>query len=390
MLKSLNFFHTAAENITRHRLRSLVVVLCLVAILFPFITAFSILEGVKDQAIVSVRKGADVYVTMDMFGRNGMIPQGMAEEIEGLEGVIKAVPRVIGRIYVKGRIAVILGIPLSRMKKAVSFIKGRLPEKNEVVVGKGLGEALGLDVGDNISLGIRVVAIIEHRPYIQRKVFRVSGIFDSETGIWTSDLVLVNIDDAASIYDMEDFVSDIAVYVEEGYTASVTEEIQKLNAYFRIQSKPLAEKYIQRGFNRKGGIFILLYAFALVLAVPVMLVVSGTGLSERRREIGVLKATGWQTSEVLQMVFFENMIIAFISAPAAFILAYIWIKLFNGFFIAQIFIAEIGSMPPFTVPAKFMPLSFVLSIFLALTLTMVGSIYSTWRTAVIPPVEALK
>ncbi len=389
-MRMLNIFLAAANSLTRHRLRTGVIVVCLVVILCPFVTALSILEGVKRQALVSVNEGADIYVTMDMYGRNGMIPMEYAKEIEKIDGVIKAVPRVISRIYVEGRIAVLLGIPISEIGQSVSFIKGSLPEEGEIVIGKGLAEALGLDIGSNLSLGIRVTAIIDHSPFILKEVYRVSGIFDSDTSIWTSDLILANIEDAISIYEMEDFVSDIAVYVKQGKVVSVTDEIQKLNAFFRIQSKSLARRYIQRGFNRKGGIFIVLYTFAFVLAIPVILVVSGTGLSERKKEIGILKATGWQSSEVLQMVFFENILIAMISAPLALILSFIWVKLFNGIFIAQMFIAEVGAMAPFKIPALFLPTSFLLSFFFSIMLSLVGSIYSTWRTTIVPPAEVLR
>ena len=364
--------------------------LCLVAILFPFISAVSILEGVKAQSRLSVEEGADIYVTMDMYGRNGMIPIGMVDEIEKIEGIVKAVPRVISRLYVEGRLAVLLGLPLPELKQTVNFIRGSLPEAGEVVIGKGMADALGLDIGGHISLGVRIIAIADHIPYIEKKVYRISGIFDSDSGIWTSNLVLVDIYDAIAIFGMEDFVSDIAVFVRPGYEVPLTEGIQKINSYFRIQTKGLAKTYVEKGFNKKGGVFVALYTLAFALAIPSLLVVSGVGLSERRRETGILKATGWQTYEVLEMVFFENVIIALTSAPLALILSYIWINLFNGFFIVQIFIAGIGSMVPFKVPARFMPLPFMFSFFFALILILAGSIYTTWRASIVPPSEAMR
>ena len=93
---------------------------------------------------------------------------------------------------------------------------------------------------------------------------------------------------------------------------------------------------------------------------------------------------------MLEMVFFENVIIALTSAPLALILSYSWIKLFNGFFIVQIFIAGIGSMVPFKVPARFMPLPFMFSFFFALILILAGSIYTTWRASIVPPSEAMR
>ena len=56
---------------------------------------------------------------------------------------------------------------------------------------------------------------------------------------------------------------------------------------------------LPRGLLHREGIFNLLFLLAFVVGILVLLVTSGLGLTERRREIGILKATGWQTDEVL-------------------------------------------------------------------------------------------
>lgn len=389
-MKHLNILYAAAGNVARHKLRSIVVMLCLVAVLFPFISAIAILEGVKAQSRISVTEGADIYVTMDMFGRNGVIPIEMAEAMKQIPGVTKAVPRAIGRIYIGGKLAVLLGITDDEKPSSMNFIKGSLPKTGEIVIGKGLAEYLNLEVGKELNIGTRVVAFVENEPYIIKKMYRVSGIFDSQSGIWASNLVLMDLDEAVSVFEMEAFATDIGLHVRPGYEAAVSRSLQKMSPFFRIQTKGLVKTYIERGFNMKGGIFAALYVLAFALTIPAILVTSGFGLSERRKEIGILKAGGWHTHEVLEMVFLENIMLALISAPAAFILSFIWIKLFNAPFIAPLFIPGVESIPPFPVPSRFMPLPFVLSFFFALLLTMAGSIYSTWRAAIVPPAEAMK
>ncbi len=388
-MKHFNLLYVAIGNVIRHKLRSVVVILCLVAILFPFISAIAILDGVKTQSRISVNEGANIYVTMDMYGRNGVIPIEMVEQIKKIDGVIKAVPRVISRIYIGGKLSVLLGIPMAELQ-SVSFVKGTLPKDGEIVIGKGIADALNLNINDNLSIGVRIIAIIDNAPYIIKKQYRIAGIFEPQSGIWTSGLVMTNIEDANSVFEMDGFATDIAVYVKPGYEASVSRHLQKINTFFRIQTKELVKTYFESGFNIKGGVFVALYTLAFALAIPAILVSSGFGLSERRKEIGILKATGWQTYDVLEMVIFENIVLAMISAPLSFSLSFVWVKLFNGFFIAQLFIAGIGSIPSFPVPSKFMPLPFLLSIFFSLILTMVGSIYSAWRAATVPPAEALR
>jgi ABC-type lipoprotein release transport system permease subunit len=78
------------------------------------------------------------------------------------------------------------------------------------------------------------------------------------------------------------------------------------------------------------------------------------------------------------------------SACLALFLAFIWIRLLNGFFIAQFFIGESGIVPAFPVPARFFPATAFISFLLTLTLTMTGSLYNSWRIAATPPAETMR
>lgn len=390
MLKHLALFHIAADNIARHRLRSLTVVLCLIAILSPFLSAISILEGVKAQSLLSVDEGADIYVTMDLFGRNGVIPIADAAAIKTMDGVFEAVPRVVGRIAINGRSAVLLGIPIDRRTYDLTIIQGAPPQPGEVAIGKKLAQALNLGADGQIGIGARAISIIDHVPYFMKKMYRVSGILDASADIRTADLVLMDINDAVSVYEMDGFATDIAIYTKPGASARVNEGLMKMNSAYRIQSKELVKTYVERGLNTRGGVFTALYLVAIAVAVPAVLVSTGIGLPERKKEIGVLKATGWRTSDVMEMTVFETVLYAVTGASAAFLVSFIWVRLLNGFFIARLFISGTGDIPSFPVPSQFFPLPFFYAIFLALTVTMVGSIITTWRTAAVAPGEALR
>lgn len=389
-MRHLNLFYTALNNLIRYPLRSVVIVICLVALLLPFLSGTAILEGVKAESLISVHEGADIYLTMDMYGRNGVIPLEMVEPVKNIEGVIKVIPRAISRIYVGNKLAVLLGIPVDNIPETVTFIKGRPPIPGEVVIGKSLAEDLRVDVGEGLSLGVRIIGIIDGIPYVVRREFKISGIFDARAGIWTSNLLLMNLEDVISLYEMEGFVTDMALYVKQGYFRKVSEELQRMNPYFRIQTKELVKTYVDRGFNTKGGIFLLLYTVAFSVAIPAIAVSSGLGLSERRKEIGILKAIGWRTVDVIEMVFLESIVISLMSVSITFILSLFWLKILNGVFIAQIFIPGAGIFPSFHVPSLFFPLPVIMTFLLSLIIMLVGSISTTWKTSIVPPMEAMR
>jgi ABC-type antimicrobial peptide transport system permease subunit len=208
----------------------------------------------------------------------------------------------------------------------------------------------------------------------------------------------MSFEDASHFFLMEGKATDILIYTRPGYATKLAEKIQtewavnekSMDPPLRVQDKRLVKRYFLRGYNYRTGVFTALYMVVFALAIPAILVTSGFGLTERKREIGIYKATGWQTFDVLEMVALENLTLSLTGAPIAILLSFVWLKVFNGAFIAQFFIAEVGLVSRFPVPSRFVPLPIIFSFFFAVILTMVGSLYSTWRTSIIPPSEAIK
>ncbi|MEW6375000.1 MAG: FtsX-like permease family protein [Thermodesulfobacteriota bacterium] len=389
MSRHLNLLFTAVGNIIRNKVRSIVLILCLIAVLFPFVTAISISEGIKFQSLISVEEGADIYVTSDYFGSNAPISLDYLERFRKMDGVTKVFPRIVGRTYFANRLVTIVGILPETLPKSIRLDQGGMfRERGEAIIGKGLAKEFRLQLGVRFSLSVN-----------PSKLFRVAGFFDADASIWSANLILMAFEDAAEFFQMRGKATDILIYTRPGYATKLAEEIQeetrasnhdRSDPPLRVQDKTLVKRYFQRGFNYKAGVFTALYTVAFALAIPALLVISGFGQTERRKEIGVLKATGWQTQEVMEMVAMENLVVSLTGAPLAILLAMAWLKWFNGAFIAQFFIAEIGLMAPFPVPSRFLPLPSFFAFLFAIVLTMVGSLYSTWRTATVPPVEAMR
>jgi ABC-type lipoprotein release transport system permease subunit len=222
------------------------------------------------------------------------------------------------------------------------------------------------------------------------RVFTVSGIVDATSSLWSAKALVMDIDEAASLFGESDHVSDVCLYTRPGYATSVAEAVQRLEPRFRVQTKALVRNYVMHGMTLREGVFTVLLALALALAIPTFAILTYLGATPRRREIGLLKAEGWQTADVLEMVALENAIVSVLSASTALLLALVWVKALRAPLIAPVFIAELPLFPAMRIPAQFLPLPLVLSLLFSLVVTMTGSIYSTWRTAVTRPAEVMK
>ncbi|MCJ7593835.1 MAG: ABC transporter permease, partial [Desulfobacterales bacterium] len=175
----------AIKCLLRKRVRSTVVILCLIALLSPFVTAISICEGIKSQYREMLNQAGDVYITGDNYGSNAPIDLEVIEHLQRIQGVTQVVPRVIGRTYVKGKFLAILGIDPGYIPASIRLAEGRAHKaKGDVIIGRGASEYLNLGLGSRFS--------IKRRP---GQVFQIVGLFHSPFNIWNVDLLVMGYED---------------------------------------------------------------------------------------------------------------------------------------------------------------------------------------------------
>lgn len=376
----------AAGCLFRFPLRSGMVVISLTAVLSPLVTAIAINEGVKSEYARVLKESGDTFVTRDNYGSNGPIELAMAEHIKAIQGVTRVIPRVIGRTYAQGKLITVLGVSYNSVSPSITVIHGKKPEhKGEAMLGFRAAQYLNIEVGSCFSLARN-----------SSKVFRIVGLFDAPFTIWSADLLVMGFEDASELFSMADKATDLVVYTRPGYEQIVDIIIRasEQNAGgsgppVRVQTRQLIERYTRRGFDMRAGVFAGFCCLVLALAVPALGVISGFGLSQRRREIGIIKALGWQTREVLELIALENLMLSFISLPLIMLVSVIWIHLLNGAGLVKFLIPNIAIVVPFPTPSRVFPVPFVLTLMMAPTVTMVGSLYWTWRAAVVSPATAM-
>jgi ABC-type lipoprotein release transport system permease subunit len=382
--RRINLILTAGGNLVRrYPLRTFVLILAMTAILFPFLAALSISEGIKLQSTISVAEGADFYVTGDSAGSSTPLPLSYIDRLRKIAEVDRIVPRIVGRAYIRNQIISIVGMPDGHLPGSILVTGGR-PVKNrgEVVVGSGLANRFGLIPGSKFYM-----------PINRWKRFTVVGVFSSDCSMWSSSLLYMSLDDAGELFRLKGMATDFLIYAKPKQSAVVSIYLQLENQKdppIRIQSREVVNSYFQKGFETRSGIFAAFYLAAFALAIPLVLILTGLGWTERRKEIGTLKAIGWQTLDVMEAVIWENIFVSILSACLALIAAFVWIRVFNGFFVAQFFIGDSGIVPAFPVPARFLPVPAFISFLLAFTLTMTGSLYNTWRMTATPAAETMR
>jgi len=388
---------TGLTAVLLHPLRSAVTTACVVVLLSPFLVGLALSQGVEEEAKDSIKFGADLYVSGDQFGRRVPLPLEAVHQVSEIEGVTQVTPRIIAGIVLGADNvdAVVVGLPLEHFPSKLTCVEGRLPQpskRNELVVGTELARRLELHVGDLLppfyhgSQGDRISEVV--------------GLFDSDAPLWQARLIFTSFDTAAEIFNQQGLATDLLVECRSGYQESIASTLQRNVAFprrpgegvirTRVTSREELQAILPGGIAHRGGIFNLHFVLAFAVGIPVILVTSGLGLSERRREVGILKATGWQTDEVLLRNAVESLALSLAGACIAILLAFAWLQWLNGYWIASIFLNGIDVVPAIRVPFRMSPIPVLLAFLLSFVLVMTGTLYSSWRASTVSPIEAMR
>jgi ABC-type lipoprotein release transport system permease subunit len=394
----LEISRTGLAAVLLHRLRSFVCVVALVAVILPYLVCLGLARGIEAEAEASANFGADLYLSGVQLGRPAPVPLSAVSRISALDGVERVVPRIVGEVIIgKDKIhAILVGLPPEQFANWAGSIVGELPRPggaNQLVVGSSLARRLGLEVGSvlppfyrNDRLGDRLSMIV--------------GTFRPDAPLWQANLMLTTFDTASAMFDQQDLATDLLIWCRPGYEDLVTRGIMAEPGLLASKNRPAIGPRVTaredllallpQGLLHREGIFNLHFVLAFVVGILVLLVTSGLGLAERRREIGILKATGWQTDEILLRGFVESFCLSLAGACAALLLAWVWLRLFNGYGIAALFLAGVDAAPDFPVPFRLTPIPALLCFVLSFAIVLTGTLYSSWRAAVAPPREAIR
>ncbi|HEY7312180.1 MAG TPA: FtsX-like permease family protein [Gemmataceae bacterium] len=394
----LDIARTGLSAVVLHPLRSVVSFLAVVTVLLPYLVGLSISHGLQAEAEASVRFGADLYVTGSQFGRPVPIPLRAVPEIRRIDGVTEVVPRIVGDITL-GREsvhAVLVGIPPEHAAAWADCIDGDLPQTrslNELVIGTSLARKLSLKRDNKLWPFYRS----DRKP---ARLSRVVGVFKPDAPLWQANLILTTFDTAATIFDQPDSATDLLVWCRPESQASVSAVIERQLSFSdsptggivrpRVTAREDVRALLPRGLLHRQGVFNLHFLLAFAIGILVLLVTSGIGLGERRREIGILKATGWQTDEILLRGLVESFALSLAGACVSLLLAWVWLRVFNGYGIAGLFLDGVSAKPDFPVPFRLTPVPALLAFVLAFAVVLTGTLYSSWRAAVTPPREAMR
>jgi ABC-type lipoprotein release transport system permease subunit len=192
------------------------------------------------------------------------------------------------------------------------------PGAHEMIAGVELAHFLGMMIGDELGLPTQ-------NP--DAHALKLVGTFRSSLDLYTADVVICDEDDARALLalpagDATDLALTLANQAEARVVArTITERIPGA----RVVEKDLLARVYHLAYGRRAG-FVLGASIPAILALLVLAWDRASGLGpDERKEIAILKAVGWSTSDVLWAKLFESLLVGASATALGLLLGYAWI-----------------------------------------------------------------
>jgi ABC-type lipoprotein release transport system permease subunit len=293
-------------SLARRKLKNLglLAVYTLLVFVLASVTLYS--HALRQEAARVLAASPEVVVQRMVAGRHDLIPPGYLEKIGRIRGVQKKEARLWGYYY----------DAVTKANYTFMVPAEDAPVSGEIVVGPALERSRGLAQGNGISF----------RSYTGKlHTFIVANVLPQATELVSADLVLMSEENFRAFFDYPaDHYTDIALTVAN--PQEVKNVALKLAAALP-DARPILRDEVLRTyaaiFDWREGIVLALLS-AAILAFGILAWEKASGLSaEEKREIGILKAIGWETGDVIKMKFWEGLLISVTAFLAGFVAAYV-------------------------------------------------------------------
>jgi hypothetical protein len=283
----------------------------LVISVFASILLFT--HSLRHEATLILKGAPEIIIQHLVAGRHDLIPVQLAGRVTALPGVRTVTPRLWGYYFdPSGSATYTLVVPPT----------GQVPE-GTVRIGVGVGRSRSMFKGK--TLAMQGYDGKEHR-------FEIESLIPEESELVSSDLVIISEQDFRSLFSYPaGFVTDLSVTVANPREIpTVARKITEILPDTRVVTRDDIINTYQSLFDWRSGVMALIFVSVLI-SFAVFAWDRATGLSaEERRETGILKAIGWETSDILLMKLCEGAIISLIAYLGGCILAWVHIHYFWG------------------------------------------------------------
>ena len=301
----------------RQRGKNLGLLLVYTTLIFVLASVILLGSALRREAAQVFQGAPDVVAQGLLMGRHDLSHSDDVDKLRTLRGAQRVEGRLWGYLYDTSTAAnYTLQVPSSHEPTYAV-------QDGEAIIGEGVARLRKVTVGRQIYL------VSPAGPFLN---LRVKAILPQASAMVSSDLVLVSGPDFRRFFQLgDDVYTDIAVHVRNPKEiGKIAEKVGIALRQHRVITKGDVLRTYEAVFSWREGMLLALFS-AAVLAFCILAFDKASGLSaQERRDIGILKAIGWDTGDIVRMKLWEATLISLTAFLAGFVLAYVHVFFFSA------------------------------------------------------------
>ncbi|MBW7950417.1 MAG: lipoprotein-releasing ABC transporter permease subunit [Pseudorhodoplanes sp.] len=334
--------------------------------------------------------------------------QAVAERISGIRGVRLAAPIVEGQALASSPFhatgVLVRGIRSADLSKLTSIAnnlrQGTLEGFDEgqgIAIGKRLADQLSLRAGDNLTLVSPRGAVTPMGTTPRIKAYKIAAVFEIGMSEYDSAFVFMPLIEAQAYFNRSGDVTAIEVYTDN---PDRIQDFRKLIAdgaqrpIFMVDWRQRNATFFNALQVERNVMFLILTLIVLVAALNI---ISGLIMlvKDKGRDIAILRTMGATQGAIMRVFLITGAAIGVVGTILGFVVGVVVCSNIESIrrFLSWLTSTELFSPELYflsRLPAQMDTGETTAVVLMALSLSLLATLYPSWRAARLDPVEALR
>ena len=371
--KQRNIIDFTLSSLGRRKGKNFALVLVYTLVVFLLASVMFFTHALKREAAIILQGAPELVVQRMSAGRHELVPEKYVDVLKVIKGVSDVKGRLWGYYY----------DPVIGANYTIMASDDAAYASGDIIVGNGVARARAAASSDMFVLRAHDGVTIP---------FQIKNVLSSDSELVSADLILMSEPDYRRVFGTAPGnFTDITLKVRNPKEiGTVANKIASLLP----DSRPITKREILRTydsvFDWRGGLVVVILAGS-ILAFIIVAWDKASGLSaDEKKEIGILKAVGWETSDVLLMKFWEGTVISLCSFLTGIVLAYVHVFFTSASLFAPVLKGWSVLYPEFRLVPFIDPYQVATLFFLSVVPYTVATIVPSWHAATIDPDSVMR
>ncbi len=352
-------------------------------------STFFLSNAMKSEYNTLIDTYPDIVLQNQKAGVNSTIASSIADKVLLLDGVQNSEARVYGSYYFNRADRKLNIVGINMFAPSLSPFINILMKKYSLDDGQML-----------VSRGAKaLLSKYYYKEYFNfvksdgsLKKMQIVGTFQENNKLPQPNTLVMLKSDARKIFDYkEGEARDIAIDVANAdEVAFIARKIEQLYPSMKVILKEDLRVKYENIYNLRSGFFLTIFIIAFfTFFIIIYDKLSGLN-SEKRREIGVLKAIGWRVGDVLNAKLYEGAILSLSAYLTGIFLAFVYVYLLDAPLLKNIFLNNYNLLKNYTINFSVDYETLALLFFLSVPIYIAATVIPSWKIATLDADEVMR